>query len=207
MATAVKRSHPNSIVISDQGDGDLGAIGTAEIIHAANRGEVITVIFVNNAIYGMTGGQTAPTTLLGQKTTTTPLAGTRSSTVIHSKFVNWLATLEALVFLERVALGNNKQIMAAGRVLRRALENQVSGLGFLLVEVLSPCPTIWGLEPVEAQTFVRETMTKTFPLGNFRDLAAKTTSQRDPPPRYPASPSFPGYSALIPLRTRPQHPI
>ena len=172
VATAVKRSRPDSIVITYQGDGDLAAIGTAEIVHAANRGEDITVIFVNNAIYGMTGGQMAPTTLLGQTTTTSPLGRDPVTHGYPIRVCELLATLEAPVFIERVALGSNKQIMAAGRVIRRALENQVRGLGFSLVEVLSPCPTIWELEPAEAQTFVRETMTRTFPLGNFRDRSA-----------------------------------
>ena len=177
VATAVKRSRPDSVVISYQGDGDLAAIGTAEIIHAANRGEAITVIFVNNAVYGMTGGQMAPTTLLGERTTTTPLGRSAAEQGYPIKVCELLATLEAPVFLERVALGSNKQIMAAGRVLRRALENQIHGLGFSLVEVLSPCPTIWGLDPAEAQTFVRETMTRTFPLGNFRDRSASAVSE------------------------------
>ena len=177
VATAVKRSLPDSIVVSYQGDGDLAAIGTAEIVHAANRGESVTVIFVNNAVYGMTGGQMAPTTLLGAKTTTTPRGRIAAMHGYPLKVCELLATLDAPVFLERVALGSNKQIMATGRVLRRALENQVHGLGFSLVEVLSPCPTIWGLDPAEAQTFVRETMTRTFPLGNFRDRSASAVPQ------------------------------
>jgi 2-oxoisovalerate ferredoxin oxidoreductase beta subunit len=182
VATAVKRSRPDSIVVSYQGDGDLAAIGTAEIIHAANRGEPITVIFVNNAIYGMTGGQMAPTTLIGERSTTTPLGRDPAEHGYPLRVCELLATLEAPVFLERVALGSNRQIMAAARVLRRALENQVRGLGFSLVEVLSPCPTIWGLEPEAAQTFVRETMTRTFPLGNFRDRC------ETPPPARSALP-------------------
>ena len=177
-ATAFKRSRPESIVVSYQGDGDLAAIGTAEIVHAANRGEAITVIFVNNAIYGMTGGQMAPTTLLGQKSTTTPFGRDPALHGYPLRVCELLATLEAPVFLERVALGSNKQIMAARRVLRRAIENQVKGLGFSLVEILSPCPTIWGMEPVDAETFVRETMTRTFPLGNFRDRTATATPSR-----------------------------
>ncbi len=181
VATAVKRSRPESIVISYQGDGDLAAIGTAEIVHAANRGENLTVIFVNNAIYGMTGGQMAPTTLLGERTTTTPLGRDPAEQGYPIKVCELLATLDAPVFLERVALGSNKQIMATGRVIRRALENQIQGLGFSLVEVLSPCPTAWGLEPAEAQTFVRETMTRSFPLGNFRDRSASALPPRPRP--------------------------
>jgi len=197
VATAVKRSRPDSIVVSYQGDGDLAAIGTAEIVHAANRGENLTVIFVNNAIYGMTGGQMAPTTLLGERTTTTPLGRDPAEQGYPIKVCELLATLDAPVLLERVALGTNKQIMAAGRVIRRALENQIQGLGFSLVEVLAPCPTGWGLDPAEAQTFVRDTMTRTFPLGNFRDHSASAV------PRHPTSPvpglgELPGILGLAP---------
>jgi 2-oxoisovalerate ferredoxin oxidoreductase beta subunit len=169
VATAVRRAHPDSIVISYQGDGDLAAIGTAEILHAANRGENITFIFVNNSIYGMTGGQMAPTTLIGQKTTTTPLGRNVWTEGYPLKVCELLATLDAPVYLERVALGNNKQIVTAGRAVRKALEAQKRGLGFSLVEVLSPCPTIWKLDPVAAQKRVEEELTKAFPLGVYRD--------------------------------------
>jgi len=169
VATAVKRSRPESIVIDYQGDGDLAAIGSAEILHAANRGENITVIFVNNAIYSMTGGQVAPTTLLGQKTTTTP-GGRQAATEGYPLHVSeLLATLEAPVYIERVGLGDNKQIAQAARAIKRAMENQVRGLGFSLIEVLSPCPTIWKMQPVAAQHWVRDVMEKTFPLGVFQD--------------------------------------
>ncbi len=179
VATAVKRSRPESIVLSYQGDGDLAAIGTAEIVHAANRGENITVIFVNNGIYGMTGGQMAPTTPLGKRSTTSPLGRDAANEGYPIHVCELLGTLEAPVFLERVSLGNNKQIMNAAKVIRRAVENQVRGLGFSLVEVLSPCPTIWRLEPVDAQKFVREDMTAVFPLGNVRDRTA--TAAPHPP--------------------------
>ena len=169
VATAVKRSLPESIVIAYQGDGDLAAIGTAEIVHAANRGEPITVIFVNNGIYGMTGGQMAPTTPLGGKTTTSPFGRNQWTEGFPLHVCELLASMEAPVFIERVALGSNKQIMQAARVLRRAVENQVKGLGFSLVEVLSPCPTIWKMQPVEAQRFVEQEMTKTFRVANLRD--------------------------------------
>src|SRR5664280_477143 len=161
VATAVKRSRPESIVIGYQGDGDLAAIGTAEIIHAANSGEAITVIFVNNGIYGMTGGQMAPTTPLGRKTTTSPFGRNQWTEGFPLHVCELLASMEAPVYIERVALGSNKQIMQAARVLRRAVENQVKGLGFSLVEVLSPCPTIWKMQPVEAQRFVEQEMNKT----------------------------------------------
>jgi 2-oxoisovalerate ferredoxin oxidoreductase beta subunit len=169
VATAVKRSLPESILIAYQGDGDLAAIGTAEIVHAANRGEPITVIFVNNGIYGMTGGQMAPTTPLGGKTTTSPFGRNQWTEGFPLHVCELLASMEAPVFIERVALGSNKQIMQAARVLRRAVENQVKGLGFSLVEVLSPCPTIWKMQPVEAQRFVEQEMTKTFRVANLRD--------------------------------------
>jgi len=180
VATAVKRSRPDAVVVSYQGDGDLGAIGTAEIVHAANRGENITVIFVNNGIYGMTGGQMAPTTPLGKKSTTSPFGRDAAEHGYPLRVSELLATLEAPVFIERVALGNNKQIMQAARVIRRALENQVRGLGFSLVEVLSPCPTIWKLDPVDAQTFVREEMARVFPPANFRDRTKEATPRPAP---------------------------
>ncbi len=182
VATAVKRSRPASIVIAYQGDGDLAAIGTAEIIHAANRGEPITVIFVNNGIYGMTGGQMAPTTPLGGKTTTSPFGRNQWTDGFPIHVCELLASLEAPVYIERVALGNNKQIMQAARVLRRAVENQVKGLGFSLVEVLSPCPTIWKMQPVEAQRFVEQEMTKTFRVANLRDRTKDAPGRPAPAP-------------------------
>jgi 2-oxoisovalerate ferredoxin oxidoreductase beta subunit len=185
VATAVKRSRPESIVIAYQGDGDLAAIGTAEIVHAANRGESLTAIFVNNGIYGMTGGQMAPTTPLGKKSTTSPYGRSASNEGYPLHVCELLNSLEAPVFIERVALGNNKQIMNAARVLRRAVENQVKGLGFSFVEVLSPCPTIWKMNPVEAQTFVREEMAATFGLANYRDRTKQALARPEPPPPPP----------------------
>jgi 2-oxoisovalerate ferredoxin oxidoreductase beta subunit len=169
VATAVKRSRPESIVIAYQGDGDLAAIGTAEIVHAANRGEPFTVVFVNNGIYGMTGGQMAPTTPLGRKSTTSPFGRSAVTEGYPLHVSELLSSLEAPVFIERVALGNNKQIMQAARVIRKAVENQVKGLGFSFVEVLSPCPTIWKMQPLEAQAFVRDEMARIFPPANCRD--------------------------------------
>lgn len=169
VATGLKRSRPESIVIGYQGDGDLAAIGTAEIVHAANRGEGITILFVNNGIYGMTGGQMAPTTPLGKKSTTSPFGRTAENEGYPLHICELLSTLEAPVYIERVALGNNKQIMQAARVIRRAVENQVKGLGFSLVEILSPCPTIWKMQPLEAQTFVRDEMAAVFGVANYRD--------------------------------------
>jgi 2-oxoisovalerate ferredoxin oxidoreductase beta subunit len=196
VATAIKRSRPESIVIGYQGDGDLAAIGSAEILHAANRGEHISVIFVNNAIYSMTGGQFAPTTLLGQKSTTTPLGRSAAAEGYPLHISELLATLEAPVYIERVGLGDNRQIMQAARAIRRAVENQARGLGFSLVEVLSPCPTIWKMTPVEAQHWVRDVMGKTFPLGVFRDRSreAQPLPAREPAPPLERIPEILGCS-------------
>jgi len=176
VGTAVKRSHPESIVISYQGDGDLSAIGSAEILHAANRGENMTVIFVNNGIYSMTGGQAAPTTLLGQKSLTTPFGRSAANEGYPMRVSELLATLEAPVYIERVGLGDNKQIAQAARAIKKAVENQVKGLGFSLIEVLSPCPTIWKMSAVDAQGWVRDVMEKTYPLG----VVVDRTKDRQP---------------------------
>ncbi|MGD0096820.1 MAG: 2-oxoacid:acceptor oxidoreductase family protein [Terracidiphilus sp.] len=169
VATGAKRSRPESIVIDYQGDGDLAAIGSSEILHAANRGEQITVIFINNAIYSMTGGQAAPTTLLGQKSATSPNGRNAASEGYPLHVCELLATLEAPVYIERVGLGDTKQIVQATKAIKRAVENQVRGLGFSLIEVLSPCPTIFKMNPVQAQLWVRDVMQKTFPLGVYCD--------------------------------------
>ncbi len=192
VATAVKRSLPESIAISYQGDGDLSAIGSAEILHAANRGENITVFFVNNAVYSMTGGQYAPTTLIGQKSTTSPLGRSAANEGYPLHVSELLATLEAPVYIERVGLGDNKQTAQAARAIRRALENQVRGLGFSLIEILSPCPTIWKMNPVEAQRWVRDVMEKTFPLGVFCDRTkeAEPRIQRETAPELAALPAI-----------------
>jgi 2-oxoisovalerate ferredoxin oxidoreductase beta subunit len=205
VATAMKRSRPDSIVISYQGDGDLSAIGAAEILHAANRGEHITVIFVNNAIYSMTGGQCAPTTLLGQKSTTTPDGRNAATEGYPLHVCELLSTLEAPVYIERVALGDNKQVAQASRAIKRALENQVRGLGFSLIEVLSPCPTIWKMTPVEAQRWVRDVMEKTFPLGVFcdrtKERAAQVVASQSPAPQ--AQPPDNPVAALAPPKAAP----
>ena len=169
VATGIKRACPDKIVISYQGDGDLAAIGTAEIIHAANRGEKISVFFINNAIYGMTGGQMAPTTMVGQMSTTSPWGRRPSNEGFPLHVSEMLATLEAPVYIERVALSDNKNIMKARKAVRKALELQRDNAGFSLVEILSPCPTIWKQDPVEARKFVAEKMIPVFPLGVFRD--------------------------------------
>ena len=195
VATAVKRSRPQSIVIAYQGDGDLAAIGTAEIIHAANRGEPITILFVNNGIYGMTGGQMAPTTPLGKKSTTSPLGRNPLTEGYPLHVCELLNTLEAPVFIERVSLGSTRHILAAAKTIRRAVENQVKGLGFSFVEILSPCPTIWKFQPVEAQAFVREEMAKVFPVANFRDRTREVSPRPAPVPP-PALAEIPGLLGL-----------
>jgi 2-oxoisovalerate ferredoxin oxidoreductase beta subunit len=184
-ATAIKRSCPGRIVISYQGDGDLAAIGTAEIVHAANRGEKITVFFVNNGIYGMTGGQMAPTTMVGQKSTTSPWGRRPSNEGYPLHMAELLSTLEAPVYVERVALSDNKNIMKARRAVRKALEIQRDGIGFSFVEILSPCPTIWGKDPVEARQWIADKMVPTFPLNVFRDRRpeAPAIKENDPPQR------------------------
>src|SRR3954466_236638 len=168
-ATAIKRACPGKIVISYQGDGDLAAIGAAEIVHAANRGEKITVFFVNNGIYGMTGGQLAPTTLVGEKSTTTPWGRRPSNEGFPLHMAELLATLQAPVYIERVALSDNKNIMKARRAVKKALQLQKEKAGFTLIEILSPCPTIWRKDPVEARKWVGEKMVPNFPLNVFRD--------------------------------------
>jgi 2-oxoisovalerate ferredoxin oxidoreductase beta subunit len=169
VATALKRSNPGSIVVSYQGDGDLAAIGTAEIVHAANRGENITVFFVNNSIYGMTGGQMAPTTLVGQISTTSPWGRRPNNEGFPIKMSEMLSALEAPVYIERVALCDAKHILQARKAVRKALELQKQGAGFTMVEILSPCPTILKMEPTVARRWVGEVLTKQFPLGVFRD--------------------------------------
>jgi 2-oxoisovalerate ferredoxin oxidoreductase beta subunit len=180
-ATGIKRACPDKIVISYQGDGDLAAIGTAEIVHAANRGENITVFFVNNAIYGMTGGQMAPTTLVGQKSSTTPWGRRPVNEGFPIHVAELLSSLEAPVYIERVAVSDNKNIMKARRAIRKALEIQRDGVGFSFVEILSPCPTIWGKEPVEARKWVAEKMIPTFPLNVLRDRKPVESVNAVPP--------------------------
>lgn len=169
VATGVKRALPHSIVISYQGDGDLAAIGGNEILQAANRGENFTVIFINNAIYGMTGGQMAPTTLVGMKTTTTPHGRTTSNEGYPLRVCELLATLEAPAYIERVAVTDAKHVMNARRALRKALQYQMEGRGFTLVEFLSICPIGWKLTPSAAKQWLIENMLPVFPLGVFRD--------------------------------------
>jgi 2-oxoisovalerate ferredoxin oxidoreductase beta subunit len=206
-ATAVKRAHPDAIVVSYQGDGDLAAIGAAEILHCANRGENITTLFVNNAIYGMTGGQMAPTTLIGQKSTTTPFGRDIHHDGPPMKVSELLSVLEAPSYIERVSLGSIKHIMAARKAIRRALEAQIKGLGFSMVEILSPCPTVWKLDPVDARTRVHDVMEKSFPLGVKCDRTADRAGRPAPTP----PPGIEQIPAILRIRrnsatTAPAHP-
>ncbi|MBL7196901.1 MAG: 2-oxoglutarate oxidoreductase [Candidatus Omnitrophica bacterium] len=168
VAVGIKRTQPDKFVFTYQGDGDLAAIGTAELIHAANRGENLSVMFINNAVYGMTGGQMAPTTLLGQKTTTTPLGRTSVKEGYPLKVCELLSSLAAVASLERVALDSAAGVIKTKKALKQAFLNQLQGKGFSLVEILSPCPTCWGKSPQDAWHWVKEEMTKVFPLGKFK---------------------------------------
>jgi 2-oxoglutarate ferredoxin oxidoreductase subunit beta len=168
VATGIKRVHPDSVVFTYQGDGDLAAIGTAEIVHAATRGEKITTIFVNNAIYGMTSGQMAPTTLINQVTQTTPF-GRKPELHGHPiKVCELLSTLEGAAYIERVSMHDIKNIKKAKKAIKKAFQVQIAKKGFSIVEVLSSCPTNWGLNPVEALKWIEEKMIPVYPLGNFK---------------------------------------
>ena len=171
VATALKRANPDSVVISYQGDGDLAAIGGAEILNAANRGEGITVFFVNNAIYGMTGGQMAPTTLVGQPTMTTPLGRTLENEGFPMKMSEIIATLEAPVYVDRVMLGDIKSIRQARKAVRKALEIQIEKNGFSFIEVLAACPSNLKMTPVDTQKWVKEVLAGHFPLGVKKDIS------------------------------------
>ncbi len=181
VATGVKRAHPESIVISYQGDGDLAGIGGNEILQAANRGEGITVIFINNAIYGMTGGQMAPTTLVGMKTTTSPYGRAVENEGFPMRIVELFSSLDAPVYLERVSLTDAKHVNRARLAIRKAIRNQVENKGFSLVEVLSACPTGWKMNPVDAKKWMTETMEQVFPLGCTKDRSEQVpTSEARP---------------------------
>lgn len=169
IATGVKRVFPDRTVFTYQGDGDLASIGTAEIVHAAHRGERITVIFVNNAIYGMTGGQMAPTTLLGQRTTTSPQGRDRAHSGSPIRIAEMLSTIDGATFVERTSVHNAAAVIKTKKAIRKAFETQQGGLGFSMVEVLSTCPTNWGMTPVDSLGWLEENMIPYFPLGNFRN--------------------------------------
>ena len=173
VATGVKRSLPENVVFTYQGDGDLAAIGTAETVHAAARGENITIIFVNNAIYGMTGGQMAPTTLPGQVTQTSPYGRNPEQVGLPVKVCELLSNVDGATYLERVAVNNVKNVKAAKKAIKKAFQNQLEGKGFSLVEVLSTCPTNWGLKPDKALEWLEENMIPYYPLGVYKDKTAE----------------------------------
>ena len=170
VATGVKRAMgPDTMVFTYQGDGDLASIGTAEIVHAAHRGEKITTIFVNNAIYGMTGGQMAPTTLVGMKATTAPKGRDPREHGYPMHMCEILNQLTAPYYLERTSCNNPANVVRTKAAIRKAFQNQLAGKGFSMVEIVTSCPTNWGLEPLEALGFLEEKMFKEFPLGVIRD--------------------------------------
>ena len=169
VATALKRVLPDRIIFSYQGDGDLAAIGTSEIIHAANRGENFSVFFINNATYGMTGGQMAPTTLPGQKTSTTPKGRDVATEGYPLRVSELLSTIDGVSYIQRVAVDSYQNLVAAKKAVRKAFTYQIQGRGFSLVEILSPCPTDWGMSPRAAAEWIRTTLSKTFPLGLIKD--------------------------------------
>lgn len=179
VATGVKRSLPDNVVFTYQGDGDLAAIGTAETVHAATRGENITIIFINNAIYGMTGGQMAPTTILGQVTTTSPYGRDAKIQGNPVHVCEMLSTLDGTAFAERVSVDTPKNVMAAKKAIKKAFTNQIEKKGFSIVEVLSTCPTNWGLAPTEALAWLRENMMPVYPLGVYKDKTKEETEHDD----------------------------
>ncbi len=169
VATGLKRVMPDKVIFTYQGDGDIAAIGTAETIHAANRGEKVSAVFVNNGVYGMTGGQMAPTTLAGMASTTTPSGRKPERDGAPLDLTQMLAVAKGSVYLERVAVNSPKNIMRAAKAIKKAFQVQLDGLGFALVEVLSMCPTNWKMSPVAAAEWIDKTMSQVFPLGVIKD--------------------------------------
>jgi len=178
VATGMKRAKPDMFVLTYQGDGDLAAIGTAETIHAANRGERITTVFINNAVYGMTGGQMAPTTLLGMKTTTSPYGRSpkREGYPIHMMEI--MKALPGVAYAERVKVSSPQDVQKAKQAIKKAFYAQLLDVGFGIVEVLSACPTNWGLSPVEACKWLDENMVKEFPLGVYVDKVTEVMEEK-----------------------------
>ena len=183
VATGLRRALPDRIVFTYQGDGDLAAIGTAEIVHAAARGENITVIFVNNAIYGMTGGQMAPTTMPGQVTKTSPYGRDTHTAGFPIRVSEMLATLDGVAYVTRVSANSIPNISKTKKAITKAFQNQMDHKGFSLVEVLSTCPTNWGLTPVEALGWVKDVMMPYYPLGVYKDISEnkETTNEEERP--------------------------
>lgn len=172
VATGIKRTHPDNFVFTYQGDGDLASIGIAETIHAANRGENITVIFINNGIYGMTGGQMAPTTLLGKKTTTSPFGRSVEDHGMPIKISEMFATIPKVAYLERVSVGKPQSHRKIKASLRKAFQYQLDKKGFTMIEFLSSCPINWGMTPIEAINYVEKEMTAYYPLGVYKDVGS-----------------------------------
>ncbi len=172
VATGLKRALPENIIFTYQGDGDLASIGMAETVHAATRNENITVIFVNNAIYGMTGGQMAPTSLPGQVTQTSPYGRDTATVGFPIRVSEMLATLDGPELIQRVAVNNVKNVNAAKKAIKKAFQNQIEGKGFSLIEVVSSCPTNWGMTPKKALEWVEEKMIPYYPLGVYKDRSA-----------------------------------
>jgi len=170
VATGIKRVQPDSLVFTYQGDGDLAAIGTAETLHAANRGEHITAIFINNAVYAMTGGQMAPTTLSGQKTTTSPYGRNPKTEGQPIKMSELLSTFEGTSYIERTAVNSPANIKKAKKAIRKSFQHQLNKTGFSLVEILSPCGTNWKMDPLESCKWIDEVMVKEFPLGVIKEV-------------------------------------
>lgn len=169
VATGAKRALPDNVIFTYQGDGDLAAIGTAEIVHAATRGENLTVIFINNAIYGMTGGQMAPTSLPGQVTQTTPFGRDVNVAGYPIKVCELLSTLDGVTLAQRVSIDCVKNVNEAKRAIKKGFKNQINKQGFSIIEVISSCPTNWGMRPIDSLTWVRENMLKYYPLGIYKD--------------------------------------
>jgi 2-oxoglutarate ferredoxin oxidoreductase subunit beta len=174
VATGIKRAFPEAIVFTYQGDGDLAAIGTAETIHAANRGERITAIFINNAVYGMTGGQMAPTTLSQQVTTTTPYGRDTGIEGYPIRMSEIVALVKGAVYIERTAVNSPANIRKTKKAIRKGFQAQIDNLGFSLIEILSPCPTNWRMNPLESWQWIDKEMIKEFPLGVIKDITRKT---------------------------------
>ena len=171
VATGIKRTHPTQPVFTYQGDGDLASIGCAEIVHAAMRGEKITTIFINNAIYGMTGGQMAPTTLIGQKATTAPKGRTKEQAGMPIRMAEMLSTLDGCVYAERVCVTDIPHLNKAKKAIKKAFEKQMAGEGFTFIEVLSTCPTNWGMTPLKANEWLKNEMAAYYPLGVIKESA------------------------------------
>lgn len=173
VATGIKRAHPEAVVFTYQGDGDLAAIGTGETLHAANRGENITAIFINNAVYGMTGGQMAPTTMIGMKTTTSPYGREPQFDGHPIRMSEIIGQVDGACYVERVAVNTPANVRKAKKAIKKAFQNQIDGKGYSLVEILSPCPTNWKMSAIDSWRWVDEVMSKKFPLGLIKDTTGK----------------------------------